>query len=54
MVGKRINKSPQEVNLLLQNLGLQYRDEKKDWRLTEEGKNFREEFSYTRNNHIGY
>jgi len=54
MIGKKIGFLAKEVNVLLADNGLQYRNEKKQWRLTEEGKKYGEEFPFKRNGHSDY
>ena len=43
----------QKVNQMLAQANLQYKDGK-DWRITEDGKNYGEEMPYTKNGHSGY
>lgn len=47
------NVKAQEVNKMLERLGLQVKKEKK-WRITEKGKEYGEEIPYTRNGHADY
>lgn len=57
-VGERCGMNARQVNKLLLEAGLQYQEEykkgKKQWRLTEAGAEFGEEFPYNRNGHSGY
>lgn len=54
-IGERLGGiPPQAVNNLLAGKGMEYRDENKNWRLTELGKEYGEELPYTRNGHSGY
>lgn len=57
-LGSRFNLSAQKTNKILEKLGLQEKRErengKKEWRLTETGKEFGEEFPFVRNGHSGY
>ena len=41
------------INTMLERMGLQEKKEK-EWRLTEEGKDFGEEIPYTKNGHSNY
>lgn len=54
MIGERIGLSAKKVNALLTDKGLQYKNEKKQWRLTDEGKKYGEEFPFKRNGHSDY
>jgi len=54
MIGERIGLSSKAVNVMLAADGFQYKDEKNQWRLTEEGKKYGEEFPFERNGHYGY
>jgi len=53
MIGERIG-LPAKAVVMLEADGLQYKDEKNQWRLTEEGKKYGEEFPFERNGHYGY
>lgn len=53
-VGSRLGLSAREANTILQDLGLQYKDEKGRWRLTEAGRIYGEEFPFERNGHSDY
>ena len=54
-IGERLGGiPPQAVNKLLAGKGMEYRDENKNWRLTELGKDYGEELPFTRNGHSGY
>ncbi|MEC0667062.1 BRO family protein [Priestia flexa] len=60
-VGEHIGLKPVKANKMLESLELQYQEEyehkgktKKQWRLTDEGKLYGEEFPFTRNGHSGY
>lgn len=54
MIGAKLGGvSAQDVNRMLANFGLQYKDES-GWRLTALGKRYAEEYPYTRNGHSGY
>lgn len=52
-VGSRIGLNAKDVNILLSDLGLQVKDDKQ-WRLTDTGKEYGEEFPYQRNGHSDY
>lgn len=53
-VGEPLNMSSRAVNTTLEQLGFQYRDENKDWKLTEAGTAYGEMNPYHRNGHSGY
>lgn len=55
-IGNRIGYSARQVNLWLYNNKLQVKDatNRDEWRLTEAGKQYAEEFPFTRNTHSGY
>lgn len=55
-VGKKLGDlRPVQVNKLLEEIGLQYKDlDTKCWRLTEDGKEYGEEKPYTNHGHSGY
>lgn len=57
-IGKHLGLSAQKVNRLLADMGLVIQQEsekgKKQWRLTDQGKPYGEEFPYERNGHTGY
>lgn len=53
-VGKRVDLKGRGVNLLLSQLGLIYRDDHRDWRLTEAGTAFGEIKPFHKNCHTGY
>lgn len=53
-VGEPLNMSSRAVNTTLEQLGFQYRDENKDWKLTEAGTAYGEMKPYHRNGHSGY
>lgn len=53
-VGKRVDLKGRGVNLLLSQLGLIYRDDHRDWRLTEAGTAFGEMKPFHKNGHTGY
>lgn len=54
MIGEKIGLPAKKVNVLLADKGLQYKNEKKQWRLTDEGKKYGEEFPFKRNGHSDY
>lgn len=45
--------SAREVNLMLQNIGLQHKVDK-EWRITDKGRQYGEEMPFERNGHSGY
>jgi len=55
-LGNRVGKTARQVNLWLYNNKLQIQDANLsgEWRLTEAGRMYAEEFPFTRNNHSGY
>ncbi len=54
MIGEKTGLPAKKVNVLLADKGLQYKNEKKQWRLTNEGKKYGEEFPFKRNGHSDY
>ena len=52
-IGKRLGTTPIKANQLLEKAKLQYKDGK-NWRISEEGKNYGEEMPYTKNGHSDY
>lgn len=52
-LGAKVGKTARTVNAILQAKGLQFKDGK-NWRLTEEGKHYGEEFPYDTGKHSGY
>ncbi len=54
MIGKKIGLPAKEVNIMLTDKGLQYKNDKKQCRLTEKGKKYGEEFPFERNGHSDY
>jgi prophage antirepressor-like protein len=53
-LGKLINRSAKATNQLLANSGLQFRNERDEWELTEAGEAWAEAMPYSRNGHSGY
>jgi prophage antirepressor-like protein len=53
-LGKLIGLSAKTTNLRLANLGLQVRNERDEWELTEPGEAWAEALPYSRNGHSGY
>lgn len=53
-VGKHLDLKARGVNLILNALGMIYRDEQNEWRLTEAGTAFGEMKPFHRNGHTGY
>lgn len=53
-VGEPLNMSNRAVNTTLEQIGFQYRDENKEWKLTEAGTAYGEMKPYHRNGHSGY
>ena len=53
-LGERIGISARSVNLRLANLGLQQRNDRDEWELTEAGQVWAEALPYSRNGHSGY
>lgn len=53
-IGEPLGLSGRTANALLEKLGLQYRDENKNWKLTEAGTAYGEMKPFHRNGHSGY
>lgn len=53
-IGKLLGTSAKEANRLLADNGLQFRNERDEWELTEEGERWAEAMPYNRNGHSGY
>lgn len=53
-LGKLVGLSAKTTNLRLANLGLQVRNERDEWELTESGEAWAEAMPYSRNGHSGY
>jgi prophage antirepressor-like protein len=53
-LGKLVGLSAKTTNLRLANLGLQVRNERDEWELTETGEAWAEAMPYSRNGHSGY
>lgn len=53
-IGEQVCLSAKAVNVRLRDLGLQFRNERGDWELTEPGQRFGEAIPYMRNGHSGY
>ena len=53
-LGKLVGLSAKTTNLRLANLGLQVRNEREEWELTEPGEAWAEAMPYSRNGHSGY
>ncbi|OCA57043.1 hypothetical protein AA93_10825, partial [Xylella fastidiosa subsp. pauca 11399] len=53
-LGKQLHCSAKEANQLLASAGLQFRNERDDWELTEAGRVWGEAIPYSRNGHSSY
>lgn len=53
-VGERVGLPARSVNLRLQALGFQFKNDRDEWELTESGKAWAEALPYSRNGHSGY
>ena len=53
-LGKSLNRSAKATNQSLAALGLQSRNDRDEWELTEDGRNWAEAMPYSRNGHSGY
>lgn len=53
-IGERIGLSARSINLRLQSHGLQFKNERDEWELTEAGKHWAEALPYSRHGHSGY
>mgnify|MGYP003455706571 FL=1 len=53
-LGKLLNRSPKATNRLLSDNGLQTRNDRDEWELTEAGEAWAEAMPYSRNGHSGY
>ncbi len=53
-LGKLLNRSPKATNRLLSDNGLQTRNDRDEWELTEAGDAWAEAMPYSRNGHSGY
>ena len=53
-VGEKLGLEPKQANCLLRDHGLQIRNKRDEWELTEEGKKFAEAHPYTSRGHSGY
>ncbi len=53
-LGERLELSARSVNLRLQSHGLQFKNDRDEWELTESGKRWAEALPYSRNGHSGY
>lgn len=53
-LGKLLNRSPKATNRLLSDNGLQIRNDRDEWELTEAGEAWAEAMPYSRNGHSGY
>ena len=53
-LGKLLNCSPKATNRLLSERGLQFRNDRDEWELTEAGDAWAEAMPYSRNGHSGY
>ncbi len=53
-LGERLGLSARLVNLRLQSHGLQFKNDRDEWELTEAGKDWAEALPYSRNGHSGY
>lgn len=51
---KELGLSARQVNVRLQSLGLQFRNDRDEWELTEAGQHCAEALPYSRNGHSGY
>lgn len=53
-LGERVGQSARAVNARLQSLGLQFKNDRDEWELTESGKAWAEALPFSRNGHSGY
>ena len=53
-VGEPLSLNGRAANAILEKMGLQYKDENKDWKLTEVGTAYGEMKPFHRNGHSGY
>ncbi|QTD44997.1 BRO-N domain-containing protein [Ottowia testudinis] len=53
-LGKLLNRSAKGTNQMLAAQGLQFRNERDEWELTESGESWAEAMPYSRNGHSGY
>jgi prophage antirepressor-like protein len=53
-LGKLLNRSAKATNQLLASSGLQFRNDRDEWELTEAGESWAEAMPYSRNGHSGY
>lgn len=53
-LGKLINRSAKATNQLLASTGLQFRNDRDEWELTEAGEAWAEAMPFSRNGHSGY
>jgi hypothetical protein len=53
-LGERVGMSARHVNLRLQALGFQFKNERDEWELTEAGMAWAEALPFSRNGHSGY
>lgn len=53
-LGKLLNRSAKATNQLLASSGLQFRNDRDEWELTEAGQAWGEALPYSRNGHSGY
>lgn len=53
-LGKLLNRPAKATNLLLASSGLQFRNDRDEWELTEAGEAWAEAMPYSRNGHSGY
>ena len=53
-VGEPLSLNGRSANAILEKMGLQYRDENKDWKLTDAGTAYGEMKPFHRNGHSGY
>lgn len=53
-IGKLLGTTAKEANRLLADNGLQFRNERDEWELTEDGESWAEALPYNRNGHSGY
>ncbi len=53
-IGERVSLSARSVNLRLQALGFQFKNDRDEWELTESGQQWAEALPFSRNGHSGY
>jgi Prophage antirepressor len=53
-IGERVGLSARAINMRLQSLGFQFKNDRDEWELTESGKAWAEALPFSRNGHSGY